>query len=234
MSRVILSPPQQLLKSNKALLGQKAPLLAVSRWLQGSPVNFDSLEGSVVLVEVFQVNCPGCFLYALPQAVDLHQRYANQGLAVLGVATAFEDFDVNTPENLQKLVDNGEVIGETLHNLNRQGILESGRLPYRIPFPLGFDQLDKRKSPVDDGEVLAFIHEHLTDFDQQPAGYREKIKAQVWSYLSKLDHHARTFETFNLKGTPSYILVDRCGILRDCGFGNQPDLENRVRSLLKE
>jgi len=34
---------------------------------------------------------PGLFLYALPQAADLYQRYSDQGLSVLGVATAFED-----------------------------------------------------------------------------------------------------------------------------------------------
>ncbi|MDD1641142.1 MAG: TlpA family protein disulfide reductase, partial [Methylococcaceae bacterium] len=50
----------------KAQLGQKAPLLSLSDWVQGEPVNFDQLSGRVVLVEVFQVNCPGCFLYALP------------------------------------------------------------------------------------------------------------------------------------------------------------------------
>lgn len=220
--------------NTKAIVGHKAPLLSISRWVQGQPVNFDTLKGSVVLVEVFQVNCPGCFLYALPQAVDLHRRYADRGLTVLGVATAFEDFDKNTPENLQKLVDSGEVIGETLHNLDRQGLLDSGRLSYRIPFPLGLDLLDKRKNSVDDGEVHSFIHEHLPDFDQRPVDQREQIKAQVWRYLSKLDYHARTFEAFNLKGTPSHILVDKLGILRDCGFGNQPDLESRVIALLRE
>jgi hypothetical protein len=30
----------------------------------------------VVLVEAFQVNCPGCFFYALPQAISLYEKYA--------------------------------------------------------------------------------------------------------------------------------------------------------------
>jgi hypothetical protein len=57
----------------KAQIGQKSPLLSLFEWVQGEPVNFDQLSGRIVLVEVFQVNCPGCFLYALPQAVDLYQ-----------------------------------------------------------------------------------------------------------------------------------------------------------------
>jgi hypothetical protein len=98
-----------------AKIGEKAPLLAVSEWVQGAPINFDQLLGRVVLVEVFQVNCPGCFLYALPEAVELHRKYADAdaGVTVLGVATAFEDFDKNTLENLRHLVERNEVVGET-------------------------------------------------------------------------------------------------------------------------
>jgi peroxiredoxin len=218
----------------KSRIGDKAPLFSVSDWVQGGPVNFDQLIGNVVLVEVFQVNCPGCFLYALPQAIDLHQRYTNQGLVILGIATAFEDFDKNTLENLQKLVSQGEVIGETYDSLSQHGILKSGRLPYRIPFPLAMDMLIKRDSPVSQNEILVFINEHLPHFDQQTAAYREKVIAQVGSYLQKLDYHAQTFELFNLKGTPSHILIDKQGILRDCGFGNHPELEKQIQTLLQE
>ena len=47
-------------------------------------------------------------------------------------------------------------------------------------------------------------------------------------------YHAQTFELFDLKGTPSHILVDKQGLLRDCVFGTHPDLEERVRELLRE
>ncbi|MDD4906730.1 MAG: TlpA family protein disulfide reductase, partial [Methylobacter tundripaludum] len=104
----------------KAQIGQKTPPLSVSTWVQGTETNFDRLLGQVVLVEVFQVNCPGCFLYALPQAVDLHRKYSEHGLTILGVATAFEDFDKNNLENLIRLIENGEVVGETLRMLSQQ------------------------------------------------------------------------------------------------------------------
>ncbi len=217
----------------KAKIGEQAPLFSVSEWVQGGPTNFDQLVGKVVLVEVFQVNCPGCFLYALPQAIDLHQRYASRGLTVLGIATAFEDFDKNTIENLRKLVEQGEVVGETLGALNQHNILESGRLPYRIPFPLAMDKLIKRETQVNRKEVLAFIGEHLPGFDRQPEHYREKVIAQVQAYLQRLEYHAQTFETYNLKGTPSHILVDKNGILRESVFGMHPELERQVTALLQ-
>jgi thiol-disulfide isomerase/thioredoxin len=219
----------------KARIGQKAPLFAVSDWVQGEPTNFDQLTGSVVLLEVFQVNCPGCFLYSLPQAIALHQRYSNKGLTVLGIATAFEDFDKNTLENLQQLVKSREVIGETLHTLTQQGVLAEGRLPHKIPFPLAMDKLIKRDTAaVTEDEALLFINEHMPNFGQQAKAYQDSITQQVRDYLQKLAYHPQTFELYNLKGTPSHILVDKNGILRDCSFGTHPGLERQVQGLLLE
>lgn len=218
----------------KAKIGQKAPLFITSDWVQGEATNFDQLLGKVVLVEVFQVNCPGCFLYALPQAIDLHQSYANQGLVVIGIATAFEDFDKNTLANLQKLINHGEVIGETLNMLSQHGVLQDRHLPYRIPFPVAMDRLVKREGEVKDDEVTAFIDEHFKGFDQQPEHRRKLISQQARAYLEKLHFRPQTFELFSLKGTPSYMLVDKQGILRDCGFGVQQDLEQQIQQLLTE
>ncbi|MGA9153547.1 MAG: hypothetical protein WBZ36_23455 [Candidatus Nitrosopolaris sp.] len=53
---------------------------------------FISLKGNVLFVEVFQVNCPGCFIYGIPEAVEMYKKYYKDDLMVLGVATAFEDF----------------------------------------------------------------------------------------------------------------------------------------------
>jgi thiol-disulfide isomerase/thioredoxin len=218
----------------KAKIGQKAPLFIVSDWVQGEPTNFDQLEGKAILVEVFQVNCPGCFLYALPQAIDLHQTYADKGLAVLGIATAFEDFDLNTLENLHKLINHSEVIGETFHMLNQHGILKEHCLPYRIPFPLAMDKLIKREPEVNQDDVITFINEHIPAFDQQPDISRDNVITQVRTYLEKLIYRPQTFELFQLKGTPSHILVDKKGILRECSFGTNADLELRVQELLAE
>lgn len=219
----------------KARLGQKAPLLSVSDWIQGTEINFDRLLGQVVLVEVFQVNCPGCFLYALPQAVDLYRKYSERGLAILGIATAFEDFDKNTLENLIRLAEHSEVIGETLRVLSQQGQLNTtGRLPYRIPFPLAMDRLVRHRGEVTDNVIANFIQDHIPEFDQQPKTHQQQIRQQVRSYFQSLDYHAETFERFDLKGTPSHILVDKQGVLRACGFGVATDLEARILGLIQE
>jgi len=218
----------------KAQLNQKTPLLSVSDWVQGMEVNFDRLLGQVVLVEVFQVNCPGCFLYALPQAVNLYHKYSEHGLSVLGIATAFEDFDKNNLENLTRLAEHDEVVGETLRVLSQQGKLSAGRLPYRIPFPLAMDRLVRQRGDVTDNVIANFIQDHIPDFERLPKAHQQQIRQQVLNYFQSLDYHAETFERFDLKGTPSHILVDKQGILRDCAFGAYPELETRILELLQE
>ena len=218
----------------KAEIGQKAPLLVVSEWVQGEPVNIDQLMGRVVLVEVFQVNCPGCFLYALPQAIAWHRQYFGQGLTVLGLATAFEDFDLNNLENLHRLVEKGEVAGETLRVLSERGDLVDGCLSYRIPFPLAMDRLVRRKGESSEQEVANFIESRIPDFDRQSKPRQQQIRQAVLQSLQTLEYHAETFGRFDLKGTPSHILIDKHGILRDYAFGSSPELESRIQELLQE
>ena len=96
----------------QAILGQKAPNLKISKWVQGLETNFDQEKDHIVVVEVFQVNCPGCFLYGMPEAIDIYNKYRDEGVKVLGIATAFEDFEKNTLENLEMLLNTGKVIGD--------------------------------------------------------------------------------------------------------------------------
>jgi len=220
--------------SNEASVGRPVPNLAVSAWVQGGPIQLSDLRGRVALIEVFQLNCPGCFLYALPRAVELHQRYAGQGLTVLGVATAFEDFDKNTLENLQRLLDSGEVVGETRRCLNDYGLLKQGRWPCKLPFPLAMDRLTKANPMVSDDDVDAFIQQKLPECARQTDHHQKQTKQRIIQYLQKLEYRAETFERFNLQGTPSQLLVDKQGILRTIRFGDYPELESDIQHLLAE
>lgn len=217
-----------------AQVGQVAPPLPVAEWLQGEVVEFAQSRGQVVLVEVFQVNCPGCFLYALPQAIELYRRYSARGLTVLGVATAFEDFDKNNRRNLQALLDTGQVVGETLKALSERGQLENGVWPYRLPFPVAMDRLVKVEHPVSDASVDQYIQENLPDLAVQSAEYRLQIRQQVLRYMQQREYRAETFDCFGLQGTPSHLLIDRQGILRSSQFGFFPELESRIQALLAE
>jgi hypothetical protein len=218
----------------KNQIGQPVSPLQVSKWLQGEAIDFSKQLGKVVLIEVFQVNCPGCFVHSLPQAVELYQRYAPQGLVVAGVATAFEDFEANTLENLQRLLENGEVIGETWRWLTKYQLLVNDRLAFKIPFPVAMDKLIRRETEVTENETTKFIQHHIPDFNKRPQQQQNLIRQQVQEHLHSLIYRAQTFESFHLQGTPSHILVDKQGILQACRFGAYPELEADIQKLLED
>ncbi len=215
-------------------VGEKAPNIKVAKWVQGLPTNFDKEKDHIVLVEVFQVNCPGCFLYGIPEAINIYNKYHSEGVTVLGMATAFEDFDKNTLENLELLLKTGEVIGETKKGLSQYGKLDDSKLSYKIPFPVAMDSLTKETGESNESRIKNFIYNQIPDFDSQPEDYRNQIIQRVKDYLKSKEYSAETFEEYSLQGTPSTIVVDRKGILRDVSFGQTSGLEPMIQSLLNE
>ena len=93
-----------------------APELAVTRWFNtaGNPTLAD-LRGDVVVIEAFQMLCPGCVSHGLPQAKRIQQAFGND-VTVLGLHSVFEHHDAMTPVSLEAF----------LHE-------------YRITFPVGVD-----------------------------------------------------------------------------------------------
>ncbi len=216
-------------------IGAKAPNLHVSSWVQGMPTNIDNEKGNVVLVEVFQVNCPGCFIHGIPETIEIYNKYREKGLTVLGLATAFEDFDKNNLENLQKLVTTGEVVGETHRALAQYGQLkDGGKLSYKIPFPIGLDLLKKESGPLTDSKVMDFVEANVPDFRSYNEKERQTLVERVRQILRSKEYSAATFEEYALRGTPSSILVDRKGNLRSTFFGSDGFLEGAVKELLNE
>ncbi len=91
---------------------------------------------SLNLILIFQVNCPGCFIYALPLAAKLYARYSDR-INILGLSTAFEDFDLNTAENTRKLLQSGEMVGVTRHYFQQKQIEQ---YPIPLEFAIAFDR----------------------------------------------------------------------------------------------
>ncbi len=216
-------------------IGTKTPNLKVSEWVQGLPTNIDKEKDNVVLIEVFQVNCPGCFLYGIPQAIEIYQKYRKDGVTVLGVATAFEDFDKNTVENLRLLLTEGKVIGETLKALGQYGQLVDGsKLPYKIPFPVAMDFLKKEDGQISQARIDEIIQANVPGYESYSENQKLEIIERVKQYLKSKEYSAQTFDEFALRGTPSTILIDKKGVLRDVAFGTNDFLEENIKKLLSE
>jgi peroxiredoxin len=214
--------------------GTKAPNLHVSTWVQGRPTNLDQEKGNVVVVEVFQVNCPGCFMYGIPEAIMLYNKYRESGLTVLGMATAFEDYDKNTLENLQKLLTTGEVVGETYKALSMYGQLKDGKLPYKIPYPVAMDILKKENGQITESKIMDVIDANVPDFRSYSDKDKQVVIERVKMYLRGKEYSAKTFEEYAMHGTPTSLVIDKKGNLRYNLFGATGQLETIIEELLKE
>ena len=78
-----------------------APELAIARWFNtaDSPTLAD-IRGEVVVIEAFQMLCPGCVSHGLPQAQRIHHAFGD-AVTVLGLHTVFEHHDAMTPTSLE-------------------------------------------------------------------------------------------------------------------------------------
>ncbi len=100
-------------------MSQQFPLalpLQTSRWFNSPPLQLADLRGRVVVIEVFQMLCPGCVSHALPQALEIAQTFARDDVAVIGLHSVFEHHAAMSPLALEAF----------LHE-------------YRIDFPVGVD-----------------------------------------------------------------------------------------------
>lgn len=129
--------------------------LDVSEWI-GTPSQLESLRGKVVLVEAFQMLCPGCVSNGIPQAQRVRRILPE--VVVLGLHCVFEHHSVQGPDALRAFISE-----------------------YRIDFPVGIDRNDGGYMPV-------------------------------------------TMKAYGLKGTPSTLLIDRAGRLRQSLFGTVNDI----------
>ena len=216
-------------------MSTKAPNLHVSEWVQGLPTNIDKNIGKVVLIEVFQVNCPGCFMYALPNAIEIYKNNSRDDVVVLGLATAFEDYDKNTLDNLKLLLTSGKVIGETFNALSQYSqLIDGDKLNFKIPFPVAMDVLRKNTQDFNDNNVIDFIESNINNYNSYSEQDKKVLFERVKQYLKNKKYSALTFDEYKLQGTPSAILVDKKGNLRNVFFGANSNLHGLVKQLVNE
>lgn len=78
--------------------------LSVSEWANSDPIDIASLRGRVVVVETFQMLCPGCVSHGLPQAQRVQRTFAGLDVTVLGLHTVFEHHDVTGVDALRAFI----------------------------------------------------------------------------------------------------------------------------------
>ncbi|MEP3347383.1 MAG: redoxin domain-containing protein [Litoreibacter sp.] len=140
-----------------------APELQVMQWFNTpEPITLSDLRGKVVVIEAFQMLCPGCVSHGLPQAMRISETFSQDDVVVIGLHTVFEHHSAMQPHALEAF----------LHE-------------YRIKFPVGVDQPSEM-----DGMALP-----------------------------------NTMQTYQLRGTPSLLVIDRMGRQRLNLFGQENDMK---------
>ncbi len=141
-------------------IGRPAAPWKVQSWFNtDKPIELADLRGRVVVLHTFQMLCPGCVLYGIPQAQKIHDLFDPNDVAVIGLHTVFEHHEAMTPTALKAFIHE-----------------------YRLTFPIGVDQ------------------------PQDPPGT------------------PYTMALYELRGTPSLVLIDREGIVRKDSFGREDDM----------
>ena len=142
-----------------ANLGAIAPELQVSQWFNtGSDLSLAALRGKVVVIEAFQMLCPGCVSHGLPQAQRIAGAFSPDDVAVIGLHSVFEHHAAMTPTSLEAFL-----------------------YEYRITFPVAVDAAGETDIP-------------------------------------------KTMQVYQLRGTPSLLVIDRNGLLRINHFGQAEDM----------
>jgi thiol-disulfide isomerase/thioredoxin len=78
------------------------PSIEAAEWLNTEqPLSLAALRGRVVVVEAFQMLCPGCVSHGLPQAQRIAQTFRPDDVAVIGLHCVFEHHEAMTPVALR-------------------------------------------------------------------------------------------------------------------------------------
>lgn len=102
---------------------RRAPPLQASDWLNTpKPLDIADFRGRVLVIEAFQMLCPGCVAHGLPQAQRIAQVFPGDQVAVIGLHTVFEHHEAQ----------------------GTRAALEAFAHEYRLRFPIGIDRQDGR------------------------------------------------------------------------------------------
>ena len=105
---LLLAIPARSQHPEEALVGQPAPELKTSEWINSEPLTLEELQGKVVLLAFWDWECPEC-AKTLPVLKDLHARYADDGLVIIGVHTPRGEFEKNV-DDVRRTVTEKEIL----------------------------------------------------------------------------------------------------------------------------
>ena len=148
-----------------ARVDRRAPAWDISEWINADPGNVDSLSGKVIVIDFFQLWCPGCNKFSGPLLTHWQQKFADSiadgQLILMKIHTVFEGHSYQTVRRLksyirEKKIDlpvgvdrhaDGERLPETMRRyrtrgtpeiaiIDRDGIIQFQEFGYFEPEPV--------------------------------------------------------------------------------------------------
>lgn len=137
-----------------------APEFITSEWFNAdNAAKLADYRGKVVVVEAFQMLCPGCILHGIPLALEIQRMFPADQVAVLGLHCVFEHHAAMTPVSLNAFLQE-----------------------FQVTFPVAVDAAGEGCMP-------------------------------------------QTMEAYQLRGTPSLLIIDQKGELQAHHLGQVSELQ---------
>ena len=95
------TPPDVLGYADIGQIPAPAPL-GLDGWINSEPLTVEDLRGKIVLLDFWTYTCVNC-IRTLPYLKDWHDKYADEGLLIIGVHTPEFEFE-KLPENVRAAV----------------------------------------------------------------------------------------------------------------------------------
>ncbi len=90
-----------------------APSWIISEWINGDGKTLRDLRGKVVIVDFFQLWCPGCNAFSIPLLKKWEHTFGPEikagKLEVISIHTVFEGHDYQNPDKLKKFLKRKDI-----------------------------------------------------------------------------------------------------------------------------
>ena len=87
------------------LIGMKSPEPMILEWLNGKGQPLSSYRGKVVVMEFFQLWCPGCNKFSIPLMKEWSNKFKdNKNFILISIHTVSEGHSFQSPNRLRKFV----------------------------------------------------------------------------------------------------------------------------------
>lgn len=171
-------------------------------------------------------------MHGFPLLKEL-QTYFGNNLSCVALSTAFEDFDLNTPENTRLLFTRGELVGETL-KAQRADLLtwDSSSIAFPVLMDDVIGQADLLQS-----EFIDRIIENIRDGTPAASPLDHiNMRSTLSNYFGQLPKCGYTFASNLMRGTPSFFLfTDTMEIITQWfGHASSETVKERLRLVLAQ